>query len=191
MRTTKKPLTHFLYEMGMMKKIEHCGTKFAGVKNPDSLAEHSLRAAQIGYIIAIAEGANPDKVVSLCVMHDIGEIRIGDTHRIADRYMDTNSAEQKAVFEQTQYLPPPMRDKIRALCTEFNERKTREAIVAKDADLLETLMQAKEYMDTGYKAAKRWLENGSKYLRTKTAKRICAEVKKTEFSDWWNKLNVA
>lgn len=192
MQKQKKALTNFLFELGMLKKIEHCGTKFAGVKYPDSLGEHSCRAAQIGFLLALEENGNPEKVAALCLMHDIGEIRVGDTHRIALRYLDKiKLAEKKAFHEQTENLSKSQQKYLRDLWDEFHDGKTLESKIAKDADLLETILQAKEHLDQGHKAAKRWLENGSKYLTTQTAKNLFKEIKNTQFTDWWDKLNVA
>lgn len=173
----------------MLKKIEHCGTKFAGVNHPDTLGEHSCRASQIGYALAMEEGANPEKVAAMCLFHDIGEIRIGDAHRIAQRYLKTFPAEHRAMEEQTEPLPSPFKQRIRELWNEFHDLKTPEALVARDADLLETMFQAKEYLDTGYRAAERWLQNGSRYLRTQTAKKLFRKLQKTEFTEWWDLLN--
>lgn len=187
----KSQLTNFFFELGMLKKIEHCGTKFAGVKYPDTLGEHTCRAAQIGFALALAEGGNPERAALMCLFHDMGEIRIGDAHRIAQRYLKTLPAEKKAVHEQTEQLPGNLKNAIRNLWQEFHGQKTREAKIARDADLLETMMQAKEYLDTGFTAAKRWLENGSKYLKTKTAKKWFRELQKNRFTDWWDDLNRA
>lgn len=184
-----KHLADFLFELGMMKKIEHCGTKFAGVKHPDTLAEHTCRAAQLGFILAMLENASAGKVASMCLVHDVGEIRIGDAHRIAQRYLKIIEAEKRAFEEQTENLPAEAKTKIRDLWNEFNEQKTLESHVARDADLLETILQAKEYLDIGHKAAIRWLDNGSKFLKTKSAKLLFEEIKKRQFTDWWDFLN--
>lgn len=187
----KNPLVNFLFELGMLKKIAHCGTKFAGVKHPDTLAEHTCRSAQIGYLLALAENANPEKVSALCLMHDIAEIRVGDAHRIAQRYLKILPAEKKAVKEQLKNLPLKTRVKLQELWDEFHGQKTLESLVSRDADLLETILQAKEYLDTGHKAAQRWLKNGSKYLKTATAKKLFKQITKTQFTDWWDDLNKA
>lgn len=182
-------LVNFFFELGMFKKIEHCGTKFAGVKHPDTLGEHSCRASQIGYCLALIEGGNPERAASLCSFHDIGEIRIGDTHRIAQRYLKTLAGEKKAVQEQMHNLGSLLQNKIYELWQEFHAQKTLEAKIARDADLLDTILQAKEYLDTGHKAAERWIQNGGKYLKTKTAKKLLKEIAHTRFTDWWNHLN--
>lgn len=189
MQKSHKPLVNFLFELGMLKKIAHAGSKFAGVKHPDTLAEHTCRSAQIGYFLAIAENANPEKVSAMCLMHDIAEIRVGDAHRIAQRYLDMPPAEKKAFNEQIKSLPPAASKRLKALWYEFQEQKTLESWVARDSDLLETILQAKEYLDTGFKAAQRWLKNGGQYLKTATAKQLFKEITKTQFTDWWNLLN--
>ncbi|MFA6521854.1 MAG: HD domain-containing protein [Candidatus Gracilibacteria bacterium] len=184
-----KHLADFLYELGMMKKISHCGTKFAGVKHPDSLAEHTCRAAQLGFILANLEAADAGKVSAMCLLHDVAEIRIGDAHRIAKRYLKTEEAERRSFEEQTENLPAEVKTKMRNLWKEFDEQKTLESQIARDSDLLETMIQAKEYLDIGHKAAKRWLDNGSKFLKTKNAKILFKEISKRQFTDWWDLLN--
>ncbi|PIQ77769.1 hypothetical protein COV82_02770 [Candidatus Peregrinibacteria bacterium CG11_big_fil_rev_8_21_14_0_20_46_8] len=185
----KPVLTDFCFELGMMKKLSHIGSKFAGVKQPDTLAEHSSRSAQIGYLLAILEDENPEYVAAMCTFHDIGEIRVGDQHNISKRYFDLKPYEKKAMEEQTSPLPEAMQKRIRQLWTEFHDQETKASHVARDADLLETMFQAKEYWDIGFVSAKRWLDNGNKFLKTKSAKKIFKDLKKRKFSDWWDHLN--
>lgn len=191
MTDSSKKLVNFFFELGLMKKFEHCGTKFAGIKHPDSLADHTARAAQIGLMLAFCEGGNAEHVSLMCVFHDIGEIRVGDAHRIAMRYIKMQPGEQHAMMEQTEPLPPEIREKIRNLWNEFHEQKTKDSHIARDADLLETMFEAKEHVDNGYKAAQRWLENGSKVLKTKSAKALYKRMTTTHFAEWWDELNVA
>lgn len=181
--------TDLIYELGMLKKISHCGVMFAGVKNPDSLGEHSCRAAQIGYMLAFMENENPEHVANLCLMHDVGEIRVGDAHRIASKYIDVKAAEKNAVKDQISNLPVKIRDHFMALWNEFHDQQTRASHIARDADLLETMFQAKEYLETGYHAAERWLKNGSQFLRTSSAKKLFRQLEKRKFTDWWDHLN--
>ncbi len=190
MSSTAHTLVNFFYELGMLKKIKHCGVMFAGVLNPDTLGEHSCRSGQIGFMLACeTKDASPERVSLLCLMHDIGEIRVGDAHRIAERYVEVKPGERTAMMEQTEPLPPAIRTHIRSLWDEFHDQKTLNARLARDADLLETMMQAKEYLDCGYKAAQRWLDNGKKLLQTPIAKKMFTEMCKTPFTDWWNHLN--
>jgi putative hydrolase of HD superfamily len=184
-------ITDFIYELGAMKKLKHIGTKYAGVKDPDTLAEHCFRATQIGYILAHLEGVDANEVMKICLFHDNGEIRVGDHTRIADQYFDADDAEEKAFEDQIARLPEEVQTKLTGLLSNYRaEDKATEFVVARDADLLETLFQAKEYLDCGY-PLQRWIDNGEKYLKTESAKMILKSLKNKTFTDWWDNLNIA
>jgi len=98
-----------------------------GVRDPESVAEHSYRTAVIGYILAALEQANPEKTAALCLFHDTAETRIGDLHWVTKRYLRTKEGEQVAFNEQTAQLPQDIADKVRALVGEYEERSSQEA----------------------------------------------------------------
>jgi len=184
-----KKIVNFIFELGQLKFVKHNGWKLAGVRNPDSVAEHALRAAQIGYILAVMEGgANPETVAAILVIHDNAEIRIGDHHKVTARYINAKDAEEKAFIEQLDGMGEIIEKKWLNYFNTYENRNTKEGIIAKDADWLEMAFQAKEYVDQGYKSAIDWINNIEKALETKSAKLILKEMKKTEFSDWWKGL---
>lgn len=181
-------LCKYIFELGILKKFQHCGTKLAGVRDPDTIAEHAHRAAIIGYILAKNEKANPEKVMLICLLHDNAEARITDLHKVARRYVDTEKAELKAFHEQTERLPKSLKKSFDNLFEEYEEKASPEAILARDADMLETAFQSKEYLDLGYKACQDWINNVEKCLKSKTAKKLLKEMKKGQFTDWWRGL---
>jgi putative hydrolase of HD superfamily len=183
-----KKIVNFIFELNQLKLIKHNGWKLTGVKDPDSVAEHALRAAQIGYILAVMEGANPERVAAILVVHDNAEARIGDHHKVTARYISAKDAELKAFEDQLEGLDAEVSKKWKEYFLEYEERNTKEGIIAKDADWLEQAFQAKEYIDIGHKSAVGWINNIEKALETKSAKIILKEMKKTEFSDWWQEL---
>jgi putative hydrolase of HD superfamily len=190
MSTDYDGIADFIYELGAMKKLKHIGTKYAGIKDPDTLAEHVFRTAQIGFILADLEGADTAEVMKICLFHDNGEIRVGDHTRIADQYFDAGDAEEKAFEDQLMRLPSQVREKLTGLVAQYSSKdKPKAFLVARDADLLETLFQAKEYLDCGY-PLQRWIDNGEKYLKTKSAKMILKSMNNKSFTDWWDNLNV-
>jgi len=143
----------FTYELGQLKRVRHEGWKLAGVVTPDTVAEHALRAAQIGFMLANLEGtADPYQVCAMLFFHDIGEARVGDIHKLANRYITVD--EEGAVRDQTAPLGP-MGAEIVALWQQVEERSTPAGIIAKDADLLEQAFTAKEYLEQGYAATQR------------------------------------
>ena len=54
-KSNLKNQINFLFELGQLKRVKHEGWRLVGVEHPESVAEHSLRAAQIGYVIAALE----------------------------------------------------------------------------------------------------------------------------------------
>jgi len=71
-------LASFGYELGILKRIRRSGWWHAGVRDPESVGEHSLRAAQLAALIAAEEGASPERAAFLAVWHDTQETRTGD-----------------------------------------------------------------------------------------------------------------
>ena len=184
-----KNVTNFIFELNQLKRQKHSGWILAGVANPPSIAEHELRAAQIGYILACMEGnANPDKVATMLIIHDNGEARIGDQNKIAARYVDKKQPEADAFNEQIEGLGEIVEQKWKEYFNEFENRSTQEGIIAKDADWIETAFQAKEYLDLGYESAIDWINNVEKAVETESAKQIIAQMKETKFTDWWKDL---
>lgn len=51
-------LAAFGYELGVLKRIRRAGWWHAGVRDPESAAEHSMRVAQLAAIIAAEEDAD-------------------------------------------------------------------------------------------------------------------------------------
>ncbi|OIO07560.1 hypothetical protein CO115_02340 [Candidatus Falkowbacteria bacterium CG_4_9_14_3_um_filter_36_9] len=184
-----KNIVNFIFELNQLKRIRHSGWQLAGVKNSDTVAEHMLRAAQIGYILAIMEGdANPEKVVAMLIIHDNAEARTGDQNKVSARYYSNKEAEEKAFNEQLENIGESIEKKWIAYFKEYKDRNTKEGIIAKDADWLEQAFQAKEYVDLGYQSAQNWIDNVAKALETESAKRLIKEMKGIKFTDWWKDL---
>lgn len=184
-----KDLCNYIFELGALKKFRHSGFKFAGVINPDSIAEHAFRAAIIAYFIAKEEKhPDPEKLAFHCLIHDNAEARISDLHKVAQRYIDPRKAELAAFKEQIGKLPPDTKKNFLKYFREFESGKTTEGKIIKDADLLETSFQAKEYLDLGYTACKNWIDNAETLLNTNTAKSIMKELRKIKFTEWYKNL---
>lgn len=183
----EKGIINYLFEMNMLKRLFHNGPQVAGVKSPDTLAEHVYRAAMIGYILGEMEGRSGEKIATMLLFHDNPEARIGDHNKIAQHYIECTKVEKKVMKDQVASLPSPIAKKIEKYWEDKEGLKTKEGIIARDADLLETALQAKEYVDTGY-PTKDWISNVKKHLKTKSAKKLMKQLEKTHFTDWWDGL---
>ena len=141
-------LTNFLYEMGLLKRYKRTGWMIAGIDNPESIAEHSFRTAIIGYLLAVMEGADPAKTAALCLFHDTQETRIGDVPSVGKAYVVT-APNPEVTADQVAGFPAEAGQAVRELVEEYEARQSLEARLAKDADKLECLIQAREYQAQG------------------------------------------
>ena len=174
------------FEWGHLRRIKHEGWRLVGVAAPESVADHSLRAAQIGFVLAHMEDySNPYEVCAMLVFHDIAETRIGDIHKVANRYVDVN--EEKSVQDQVSAIGK-MGEVILDLWRQAELKSTTAGVIAKDADVLEQAFTAKEYIELGYERAHDWLEKINNLLRTKSAKKLMDKLHTSSSTAWWDGL---
>jgi putative hydrolase of HD superfamily len=161
----------FAFELGVLKRMRRAGWWHVGVRDPESVAEHSLWVAQLASLIAAIEGADPGRAAILAVWHDSQETRTGDIPHTAKPYLDKPSPEA-ITAEQTADLPDAARKTVQEAVTEYEAQQTAEARCARDADKLECMIQAIEYRDAGYVSVQGWIDSSRDALCTHTARRI-------------------
>lgn len=174
-----KTIVNFLYEVGTAKNIVRSHHQV--IKNAnDTIATHSFRTAIIGLILAELEETNEDKVLKMCLLHDLAELRTGDANFINKFYRTEN--EEKAIQDQWKHIIGGK--EVISLLKEYNERKSKEAIIAKDADILDQIFLQKEYLSHRPYDFKKWHNHHEKRLKTKSALKIARLVLRTETMDW-------
>ncbi len=177
-------LATFLYEMGQLKRSKRTGWWLPGVKDPESVAEHSFRTAIIGHLLAVMEGADPARTALLCLFHDTQETRVGDIPSVGRDYLTTAPNEQ-ITDDQVAAFPAEVGEAVRELVGEYEARTSLEAQVARDADKLECLIQAREYEVQGYANVTPWVETSAVALRTVSAKRLAEACQQVGPGEWW------
>src|SRR6185312_5068011 len=116
----------FGYELGILKRIRRSGWWHIGVQDPESVAEHTMRAAQLAALIAAEEGADPARAAFLALWHDSQETRTGDLPHTATAYL-TKPDPRQITADQTKKLPERSRDLVREAVNEYETRETLEA----------------------------------------------------------------
>ena len=133
-------------------------------------------------MLAMMDGkVDISKVLQMCMFHDIAEARISDLNYVHQKYVDKK--EHQAVKDMTDSTP--FGDKMFATINEYEERKTKESILVKDADNLEWILALKEELDTGNTRALSWIKPAIKRLKTSQAKIIAKEIMSMDSNDWW------
>jgi putative hydrolase of HD superfamily len=174
-------IANLLFEARILKKIPRAGYAFLGC-GKESVAEHSFSATFIAYVLSRLEPkADALKLITMCLVHDLPEARIGDLNYVQKKYVVPR--EDKAVMMATQNLP--FGNDLADLIQEFNEGETIEARLAHDADQLSLILDLKALSDVGYASPQKWLPHVMDRLQTETGKSIAASILKTDWDHWW------
>ena len=189
----EQKIVRFLFEMGTMRKLPRMHRQtFLTDDMSDNIATHSYRVTLIGWFLAKLEGADPYKVAMMCLMHDMGEVRVGDHNWIHKRYIKIFEDEIKE--EQLGTMPFP---EMKEMADEYDKRESKEAIVAKDADMLDQIFLLREYVWQGNKEAEIWLKSKTdealkkdkrEKFRTESARKLYDIALTEDPSSWWNHL---
>jgi len=181
-----KNIVNFLFEVGSLKKIARSHRQsFLTDDLSDNISSHSHRVSVIGYFLAKSEGVNVEKVLTMCVFHDVGEARSGDQNWVHKKYVK--------VFED-EILKDQLTDitkdnELLKTMTEYAERESKESKIAKDADKLDQYLLVKEYIMRGNKEAENWIKRKNlDDLYCKTAKDLFIQILKSDPADWWKTL---
>ncbi|MBX5457790.1 MAG: HD family hydrolase [Thermogemmatispora sp.] len=185
----KEQLVCYLHEVGYLKLLKRSGWWRLGVKDPETVAEHCFRAAIIGYILATLDGVDAYKTATMCLFHDVAETRISDLPWVARRYLhDVKEAEETALCEQTDQLPEPLSRNILDLMREYRQQTSQEAQLAREADLLECLLQAREYYSQGYSKGMEWAKICRDGLQSETARNLADLCLEGDPGEWFQDL---
>jgi len=185
-------IVNFLYEIGTMRKLMRMHRQVLLTDDmSDSIASHSYRVAMISWFLAKQEGADLYKTVMMSLLHDMGEVRSNDHNWVHKKYVKI--FEEEIDKDQLGTLPYP---ELKDLIDEYQKRESKEAVLAKDADLIDQILLLREYDWSGNKEASIWLYGKGKdkvnaqlaRLQSDSAKKLGEEIYKINPSDWWNNL---
>lgn len=174
-------IANFLFETGMLKKTPRTGYQFLG-NGSESVAEHVFRTTVLGFIMAgMTPDADRDKVVNMCLFHDLPEARTGDHNYVNKQYVTVD--EDRAGADAAANVP--CGPEIQALLAEFNARETLESKLANDADQLDLVVELKQKHDLGNQYASEWMGFAEKRIQTEIGLSIFKAISETDSAEWW------
>jgi putative hydrolase of HD superfamily len=177
--TSYNKIADFLFEVGTLRNMKRMHSQTLPQAN-DTISSHSFEVAIIGMILAKMENVDENKVLKMCLFHDIAEARTGDANFIHSHY---TKQDEKQVLKD-QLLNTPLEKEIIEILNEYIERKSSESIVAKDADLInQTILQCNYLKES--KELDRWNRHSMKPLKTKSAKKIAEAITRRNPFEWF------
>ena len=137
--------TELIQFLSIAEKLK-CNTRHSWTSDGrhESVAEHSWRLSLMAYLVKDEfPELDMDKVIRMCIWHDMGEAITGD---IPAFYKSTSDEvkEEQVFRELLNTLPEPIRSETIALFEEMNALVTPEAKLYKALDKMETLIQHNE-----------------------------------------------
>ena len=135
-------LLDLLHTAGKLKDTtRHCYTP--GGRH-ESVAEHSWRLALMAFWLRDEfPELDINRVVQMCLIHDLGEAFTGDIP-VFDKTVADEEREEQLLFAWVDAMPEPMRTDMQQLYREMEERATPEAKLYKALDGLEALISHNE-----------------------------------------------
>ena len=108
----------------------------------ESTAEHSWRLALLAGLLAPSFGVDVGKALMMCLVHDLGELYIGDISAASNPdETEKHAAEEQDVRRVLSLLPKEQEEELLALWQEYNENSTDTAKLVKALDKAETILQ--------------------------------------------------
>jgi len=164
-------LLEFLLDVGKLKRVKRRGWVLRGVKNPESVAEHSFRTAMMAWVLGYGRPVNQEKLLKMALIHDLVEVISGDPTPYDDLILKNPSKkkeilkkwprrtiaeakklaeikkekEGKAMEILTSVLPEGLKKEFKDLWDEFENSSTREALFLHQIEKIENTIQAIEY----------------------------------------------
>ena len=150
----------------------HCTTS---QRRTESVAEHSWRVSLMAFLLKEEfPDADMDKVVSMCLIHDLGECFTGDIPTF-NKTNDDRDIEDSLLNQWIKTLPDEVAQNMESLYAEMDAQQTTEAKIYKALDKLEALIQHNESpIDT-------WAENEYELNKTYAFDTVA-------FSNWLTEL---
>lgn len=155
--------------------LRHCTTS---KRRTESVAEHSWRISLMAMLLKSEfSDIDIDKVIKMCLIHDLGECFTGDIPTFA-KTNDDRKREDILLESWIESLSEGIKGEFSVLFAEMNTQQTKEAKLFKALDKLEALIQHNESpLDT-------WSENEFELNKTYAFDTVA-------FSEWLTELRKA
>ena len=173
-------IVDFFNEAGMLRFTPRTGYQFLG-SGKENVAEHSFRAAVIGWALARMAGADAQRTALICLFHDLHEARTGDFNYVNRIY--NTSLPRKALEDAA--FGTGLEEALLSFWDELESTASPEAKLAQDADQLDLILNLKRELDLGNTSASEWLRHALQRLRTPVGRELAQVIVATDHNAWW------
>ncbi|PIS15459.1 hypothetical protein COT62_03605 [Candidatus Roizmanbacteria bacterium CG09_land_8_20_14_0_10_41_9] len=170
----------FLVSAARSKKIIREGWRREGIKDPESVAEHSFQLSIIAMIFADQFGLDKEKLIKMAILHDLGEVVTEDIVWARGKVINI---EKQAIKEKAELIGITKLFNIIGKSTEYEnifkemvEKRTPEAEIFWQLDKLEMAIQALEYEKEHRKKLDEFFINSDLLIHSPFLRKILMQI---------------
>lgn len=187
-----KRLTNLIYEAANVKRMLRTGWQRLG-DNEEGVGEHSFMTAVIAYLLAkqindqgaAGRSVSMEKILIMSIFHDFHEGRTGEMDKVAKLYMTRH--EDKANID----IFAGIDDELLTQLNEYEAKKSLEAQVVYEANVIAFGVECKILMEKGNTHAKEWMDANSLRVRLPESVELMTALAATDSQDWWKDIREA
>lgn len=133
-----------------LKKVDRAGwAAKVGIKNPESIADHTYSMCAIGMALSDIMRLDTARVLRMTILHDLAESVVGDYMPGEVTARSKIAQEKKAMKKILSCLPKNARKGYEKAWHEYLQNRTKEARFVHRVDKLEMALQAARYRKDG------------------------------------------
>lgn len=167
-------LLKFYTNINKIKHIERKGWKKLKKGTKDTIASHSFGSSMIAWLLAKKENVDENKLIKMLLVHDLIMGYVKDYTPTEKEYVNKKKIENNNLKRMLKDIPIEIRKEIKELFEEFQEEKTKEAILAKECDKLDTILQSTYYSNS--KTVSNFLNSYKHYFKNKHSLKIFKQL---------------
>ena len=169
----------FFRNIDKIKHIERNGWINIGVKGTkDTIASHSFGASLLGWVLSKEANLDGNKVIKLLLIHDLIMAHIPDITPRDRSYQNKIELENEASENLLKSIPKNIKIEFQGLFKEYQEQKTEESKLAREADKLETIFQSIMYSEKlNQNKVVEFINSYEKKFKSKISKKILQDIK--------------
>ncbi|KAI7876452.1 hypothetical protein K492DRAFT_172545 [Lichtheimia hyalospora FSU 10163] len=150
----------FLHIIQNLKVTKRTGWVDNGIKQPESIADHMHRMGVMAMLVDDA-ALDRNKCVKMAIVHDLAESVVGDITPHAGVSKEEKYKRESAAMQDFQSMlgNTPVAQEMVDLWQEYEDAKTPEALLVKDLDKFEMIVQALEYEKSDKKSLQSFFDS--------------------------------
>lgn len=172
----------FFKTVGKSKRLLRSGWVREGIKDPESVAEHSFRVGVLAMVLADKLEVDKEKLIKMAFIHDLTETKTGDIVWVRWGIVDPEVREKKekremrgivGIFQKIENGEEYVR-----VFEEMMLNSTREARIFWELDKLEMVLQALEYEEEQGKNLEEFFQTVDLCVREPFLRKLFDEIMK-------------